>query len=341
MRILVLRGISGSGKSTFARKLAEGQGWFVVSRDELRLKYLETPANLAKYFEGGLDYLFEKFITEELNKELARHIRKNHNIIIDNTNLKKQYIQDYVEIFADLSVPIEDVEIVNFDVDLEVCLERVRARIEKPVSEEVLRRQAEQYQSARNLGLENFYDPNTQEWITKRPRRKWYYTNFEVEPYEPNEKLPEAYIFDIDGTVAHRRMRLEQIPHVLRPYYGDFDCKDDVPDRRILRLIEILSRANDASRKIIFLSGREDGHMEETKQFIEEHTSLSSEDYELFMRKEGDERNDAVIKYELFKNNIENRYNVIGVFDDRKRVVAMWEEMGIKTFNVGSLNEDF
>lgn len=47
------------------------------------------------------------------------------------------------------------------------------------------------------------------------------------------------------------------------------------------------------------------------------------------MRKEKDYRGDEIIKEELFKENIENNYYCVAVFDDRNRVIKKWREMGL------------
>ena len=59
------------------------------------------------------------------------------------------------------------------------------------------------------------------------------------------------------------------------------------------------------------------------------------------MRKDGDNRSDDIVKYEIFNEYLRNLSGIFCVFDDRKRVIAMWEELGIKVLNCGSLNDVF
>ena len=47
------------------------------------------------------------------------------------------------------------------------------------------------------------------------------------------------------------------------------------------------------------------------------------------MRPEGDRRKDFVVKEELFWDNIGEKYDVVGVFDDRPQVLRMWRELEI------------
>ena len=52
------------------------------------------------------------------------------------------------------------------------------------------------------------------------------------------------------------------------------------------------------------------------------------------MRKAGDNRVDYVIKYEIFDQHIRNKYNVLGVFDDRSQVINMWRSINIRCYDV-------
>jgi soluble P-type ATPase len=51
------------------------------------------------------------------------------------------------------------------------------------------------------------------------------------------------------------------------------------------------------------------------------------------MRKDGDNRNDTVVKREILEELIKTRY-IVAALDDRNRVVKMWRESGIKCLQV-------
>lgn len=51
--------------------------------------------------------------------------------------------------------------------------------------------------------------------------------------------------------------------------------------------------------------------------------------FNLLMRNKRDFRPDEVIKKEIFEKEIDPKYNVICVFDDRDKVVKMWRDLGI------------
>ena len=140
------------------------------------------------------------------------------------------------------------------------------------------------------------------------------------EPYVPDPTLPPAYIFDIDGTLADSR--------------GVRDVYDNTRvhlDKLIEPVVYVLSALCSTGFSTIFLSGRAEGCREQTQNWL--RAKVTSGSVTLFMRAEGDRRDDAVVKSELF-DLVAQHYNVLGVFDDRARVVNMWRTRGLKTFHV-------
>lgn len=51
--------------------------------------------------------------------------------------------------------------------------------------------------------------------------------------------------------------------------------------------------------------------------------------HRLFMRKDGDDRCDTIIKEEIFWEEIAPYYNVIAAFDDRPKILRKWTDIGI------------
>ena len=83
--------------------------------------------------------------------------------------------------------------------------------------------------------------------------------------------------------------------------------------------------------KVIILSGRKSECEESTKEWLEKnHINYN----ELYMRADWDNREDSIIKRELYIEHIEGKYNVDFVLDDRNRVVRMWRELGLKCLQV-------
>ena len=329
--IIILQGISNSGKSTWTK---QQEGYHIISRDAIREFLLGGKENLQKYFSKGMDFQIEEYITTLEEQILAKHISKNHKVIIDNCNLVKKYIQTYVNIFSDFDYPIEEVEIKKFPVELEEAIRRSKIRDEIPINENVIKKQFEQFKSACEISCSDFIDSNNK-WISKREKKKWHYANFDVMPYKT--KFKSYVICDLDGTSSHRQI-LQNNRFYMRSFYDYKSAYYDRPDT-IVRFI--LHSLFDMGIKIIFVSGRKESSRKYTEAFIEDKLLFSKNDYKLFMREDGDNRSDDIVKYEIFNKYLRKLPGIFAVFDDRKRVIAMWEELGIKVINCGALNEEF
>ena len=218
---------------------------------------------------------------------VQKFLKMGFNVVEDNTNFA---YEDFWRQFAqDMEV---DFEIKFFDVPLGECIDRDAKRGEKSVGAQVICSMYEKY----------LYKPVA---------------------YDP--KLPDCYIFDIDGTLAKMSGR--------SPYdYTKVDT--DIENNHVTRIFRILKNTNS---KIFICSGR-DSCREETEKWLKEK-ELNHDG--LFMRYGGDKRKDSIIKTELYKENIEGKYNVLGVFDDRLQVCRAWYELGLPLFRVGNPDSNF
>jgi predicted kinase len=138
-------------------------------------------------------------------------------------------------------------------------------------------------------------------------------------------KLPNCYLVDIDGTLAINNTR--------HPF--DWDrVGEDALNPAVVTMIEKLGR----DTNIILLSGRSSVCRDLTIKWLKQH-NLNYKD--LFMRPADDQRPDDILKSELYYFHIHNRYNVIGVIDDRPKVCRMWRSLGLSVFQVGNPDYEF
>lgn len=134
-----------------------------------------------------------------------------------------------------------------------------------------------------------------------------------------DESLPVCIVVDIDGTIAKFNGR------------GPFDydkVHTDHPKEDVISIIQDLAKQN---THIIYCSGRPNRCRVLTKNWMFIHDLPIGL---LFMRADGDDRNDAIIKRE-FLDDIVKKYYVRAVFDDRDRVVRMWRDVGLTCLQVG------
>lgn len=133
--------------------------------------------------------------------------------------------------------------------------------------------------------------------------------------------MQNIYLCDIDGTLASH----EEI----RSPYDETKVHLDIP----LPTCKIIETLHDYY-KIIFFSGRTDKCKNETIKWLCENIAyLKDREFEIYMRKVGDIRSDDIVKEELYNTYIKDKYNVLGVFDDRLKVCRMWYKLGLFVFN--------
>lgn len=127
-----------------------------------------------------------------------------------------------------------------------------------------------------------------------------------------------AIIVDIDGTLAHMSGRSP---------YDYTQVHTDTVDEVIRDLIGHYHR----SHSIFIVSGRKNVCRLDTEDWLRKHTVPY---IELYMRADGDDREDSIVKKEIFFLQIDPFYTVDFVLDDRNRVVKMWREIGLKCLQV-------
>lgn len=316
LKIIMCVGIPGSGKSTWAKSeiSKDPDNWVRINNDDLRAMMNES------VYSAG----YEKLVTEIRNSLIKEAIKKDKNIIIDNVNLNKKHFDDVVKIAKSFNKEIEVSE-KPFYIELDEAIARDSQREGKAkVGESVIKK----WWKDSGKDLFKSYKPKV---AVVTQQQSSYIKNIVFNP-----ELPNAIMSDIDGTLALLNGR--------DPYDAS-TCENDLPN---IPVIETLKSFYQRGYHIIFCSGREDKYKEQTQRFIEKFVRVSYADglekfdkpiaYRLFMRKTLDFRKDSVIKEEIFRNHIENKYNVLLVLDDRDQVVQGWRELGLTCFQVAPGN---
>jgi predicted kinase len=299
LKILLLVGIPASGKSSWAKDfLRNNPDWVRVSRDDFRLMLRN---------EQMCEPKVEDLITTLVNQAITKTLTRKLNVIVDATNVREKYINEFIDTFKYMA----DIDYRVFDISLDKAIERDNNRQMK-VGEEVIKRMYNNYKT-----LINSFHFQPVNKISHRPQIT---PNFKSE-------LPDAVIFDIDGTLALMKNR------------GGYDW--DKVDRDDVNLIvsEQIEFHKSKGRKIIIVTGRDAVCRDMTVDWL---TTYNIYFDHIFMRPENDFRKDTVIKKEIYENHIVDNYNIIAVYDDRLSVVLdTWHKLGLFVFNVNQGNIEF
>ena len=137
-KIIILRGLPGSGKTTFAKQLCiDNIDYVRINYDEMR-QMLLGELNWNKAFKL---YKFEDTVYKLADTIAEMFMEVGFNIVIDNMNLHPKSIGHWQRIADQYGY---ELEIKEMTTSLEECLERDKLR-SNPVGEKVIRGMHERY----------------------------------------------------------------------------------------------------------------------------------------------------------------------------------------------------
>ena len=131
---------------------------------------------------------------------------------------------------------------------------------------------------------------------------------------------PTAVIVDVDGTLA---IITDRSP------YSHHGVLKDKPNAPVIAVARALAAQG---HTLVIVSGRSELARVDTELWLKRHLGVEFDGQ--FMRAEADDRKDATIKREIFHREIEPRFNVLCVLDDRDQVVSMWRSLGLTCLQV-------
>lgn len=294
-KIIVLQGPPASGKSTWAKEFVQGKvDWVIVNRDSIR-------ESTGEYWVPSR----EDYISLVENNAVSAAIKSHLNVVIDATNLNPKTITKWQMLSQELDA---EIEFKMFTLPFAEALKRDTERGQnggRAVGKKVL----EQF-------YRNYFPEDLKEYFTDDRLKIPFYSQ------QPNRI--NAILVDLDGTVCL---------HNGRNAYDLANVSKDLPNTPLINLLINLNH----TYHLIFLSGREgttqcynNSEAWLKKYFYDNNIAQNSLcGWHLLMRKPKDFRPDEVIKEEIFHKDIEPKYNVVSVFDDRDKVVKMWRNLGL------------
>ena len=143
-KVLILRGLQGSGKSTFAKQ-------WVNEDPEHRIRFNRDDVRnmLGKYWVPSRENLINDMYKNFLESAI---FDRRYNVVIDSMNLDERYIKEIEEIVRQRNemydcedLPQYEIEIKDFfHVPLQTCIDRDAQR-ENPIGEKVIRNTFNKY----------------------------------------------------------------------------------------------------------------------------------------------------------------------------------------------------
>ncbi len=165
-KVIIMRGLPGSGKSTWARQMVKDHpnSYKRINRDELRLMLDDG------YMSDGN----EKFVRQVRDMLIVKALSDGKHVIVDDTNLSERSLTRIHQLVQEFNKAHNDevtVEIKEMATSIQECIARDAER-ERKVGEQVIRRMHRQH-----IEAQGFY-------------------------CEQDRSLPPAILCDLDGTLA-------------------------------------------------------------------------------------------------------------------------------------------
>lgn len=315
-KLILCRGIQGSGKSFWAKKWAEED-----PEHRIRFNNDDIRNMMGKYWVPSREN-----IIKDLKIEFAKSCMKNGwDIVVDNMNLNPKEVKFWEDLVEDNNSYatgasgesptfhykanyLYEIEFKDFWTPVDECIRRDKMR-PNPIGEEVIKQTWKRYRSF-----------ILQEQIKQLKERR----------LKQSGLKPKAIVLDMDATLC--------LNTTGRPFYGKGAAEgmlNDEPISEICELVWNLQRVGDCA--IIIVSGRED--TPEIREATE--TWLHNQDIwptEVLLRSIGDYSKGEVVKRNLI-DYVLSRYNVQFIIDDNNRCVKMYRDMGLTVLqpNEGSL----
>ena len=301
-KIILVLGISGSGKTYWSRQWAEED-----PEHRIRLNYDDIRCMFGKYWVPDRR---EQLVKDTFMYALRQAMYMGYDIVIDNmSNLNPKHQKEYIDLVNENNSyeesPKYEIEFKWFDTPIETCISRDAAR-ENPIGEKVIKQQWSKYRTT-------IIQHSIKEMLENQVVQ--------------NINLPHCIIVDMDATLCFNTNG--------RPFWGtDADERviDDVPNTPVVELVKHYKEAPYGSnpykyeRNIIIVTGRSESARIGTEMWLKKYGVPYDE---ILMRPNGDMTKGDELKQILYDNEIKDKYYVDFVLEDSTKVVKMYRRLGL------------
>lgn len=295
MPVLTLtQGLPGCGKTTWANEQVKNarSKTVIVNLDDIR----QTMAGSHSNYKFRKDN--EQYVVNAQYSAASHAAANNWNIIVADTNLNPTVVQKWKEFAKENGYTFK---VHSFFEEFK----KGKTFVHDFFAIKDYVKQCKE----RNLLREKSVPEDVIDGMAEK-----YFYNVLPEVKVLTEDLEEAIIVDIDGTLAHMNGK--------RGPYEENKVLVDDPDLEVM--LSVHAERNYLGRKVIIMSGRHETCKEDTEAWLKKY---SVEYDHIFMRKADDNRSDDIVKYELFMEYVNGKYNVKKIYDDRNQVCFMWRHL--------------
>jgi len=301
-KIILVLGISGSGKTYWSRQWAEED-----PEHRIRLNYDDIRCMFGKYWVPDRR---EQLVKDTFMYALRQAMYMGYDIVIDNmSNLNPKHQKEYIDLVNENNSyeesPKYEIEFKWFDTPIEVCISRDAER-ENPIGERVIKQQWSKYRTT-------IIQHSIKEMLENQVVQ--------------NINLPHCIIVDMDATLCFNTNG--------RPFWGtDADERviDDVPNTPVVELVKHYKEAPYGTnpykyeRNIIIVTGRSESARIGTEMWLKKYGVPYDK---ILMRPNGDMTKGDELKQILYDNEIKDKYYVDFVLEDSTKVVKMYRRLGL------------
>lgn len=140
----------------------------------------------------------------------------------------------------------------------------------------------------------------------------------------------DAILFDVDGTLAdceHRRNFVAIKPKNWKAFFSGIP--NDPP---IDKVVKEAQAAHEAGHIVLIVTARPENTKQDTIDWLAKHNINYTK---IYFRGEKDNRDDVLVKSEIYDQILLDGYVPALVYDDRPKVIRMWQSKGLEVVDCG------
>lgn len=144
----------------------------------------------------------------------------------------------------------------------------------------------------------------------------------------------KSIIVDIDGTLSDQEERHNKSLDATGNKDWDIflNPEEIIKDPQIESVCEMYRLFQRSGYEMILVTARKENVRKITEQWLQKNDIIYSY---LYMRDNEDNRKDCEVKLDIYNKHLKDK-NIYFAIEDRLRVCKLWQNLGIKVFNVGN-----